>query len=387
MAAQQPAMAPDAELYRAESRASAAAARNRNLDMERSISNANHDRTLANSLSRNKHNSQDNNNSNDGTGSGIANNESAETLDEVDIERLGRMRPACFQSWYAEIGFVSVVVTSMMMSEYFISGFNIILPYVARSLDIPDSSRTWPAAAINLSTAALLLPFARMCDLYGGRTVFLAGHAWACIWTIVSGFSQNPVMLIVCRAMQGVGVGAFVPAGLALLGQTYRPGPRKNMVFAVWGALACLGFYFGIFMGAICVEFLTWSWFFYIGAILLVVIVIAGWFSIPKNLHDIDPTIKMDWLGVITIIPGLSLVVFAFTDGGHAPDGWKTPYIYVTLILGVLFLIAGVYTQGWVAKQPLLPPELFKPKYMKRLCVVLFCCYGCYGLFLFYASF
>lgn len=366
MAAQQPAMAPDAALWRESSRASAALARSRsNADA------ADAERTLSNT-------SPTNNTTPD-------NNDAA--LAETDIERLGRIRPACFPTWYAEIGFVSVVVTSMMMSEYFISGFNVILPFVAESLQITDAARTWPAAAINLATSALLLPFARMCDLYGGRVVFLAGHAWIMVWSVVSGFSANPVMLIVCRAMQGVGAGAFVPAGLALLGQTYRPGPRKNMVFAVWGALACLGFYFGIFMGAVSVEFLTWRWFFWIGAILVLLIVAIGWFSIPRNLHDIDPSVRMDWLGVVTIIPGLSLVVFAFTDGGHAPDGWKTPYIYVTLILGVLFLVAGVYTQGWVAKQPLLPPALFKPKYMKRLCVVLFCCYGCFGLFLFYSSF
>jgi MFS family permease len=310
-----------------------------------------------------------------------------EFFDKAQIERLGRQRPAVLSTTAAEIGFVFTIVVSMMMSEYFLSGFNIVLPSVAASLDASDSERTWPAAVPNLTTAAMLLPFARLCDRYGGRAVFMGGHVWLLVWSLVSGFSQNPVMLIICRAMQGLGSSAFLPAGLTLLGHTYRPGPRKNLVYSIYGAVAAIGFYFGIIIGAIAAQFLDWRWYFWIGTILELVVVVSGIITIPRHLGDIDPTVKMDWWGVCTIVPGLVLVVYAFTDGGHAPDGWRTPYIYVTLILGVLFFAAAVYVQGWVSAQPLLPADLFRPKYMKRLVASLFCCYGVFGVFLFYASF
>lgn len=75
----------------------------------------------------------------------------------------------------------------------------------------------------------------------------------------------------------------------------------------------------------------------------------------------------MDWLGFITIVPGLLLVVFAITDGSHAPKGWATPYIYITFILGVILLCTAIYVEGWIAQLPLLPFDLFAPKYMKPL--------------------
>lgn len=311
----------------------------------------------------------------------------SEYLDQATIERLGRQRPEALSNWLAESFFVFTIVMSMMMSEYFIGGFNIVLPPIADALEIPASSRTWPAGVTNLTTAALLLPFARLCDLYGGRVVFLCGHMWLLTWSLVSGFSQNTTMLIVCRAMQGIGSAAFLPAGLAILSQTYRPGPRKNFVFAIYGAFACIGFYFGIFVGALTAEYLDWRWYFWIGAIVGLAVGISGSISIPRHLDDVNPNARMDWLGVITIVPALVLIVFAFTDGGHAPDGWKTPYIYVTLILGILFLAVAVYVQGWVSAQPLLPADLFKARYMKRLMTALFLSYGVFGLYLFYASF
>ncbi|KAI1757540.1 major facilitator superfamily-domain-containing protein [Xylaria castorea] len=310
-----------------------------------------------------------------------------ETLDKAGLERLARQRPATFHNAYSEYGFVLSIILSMMMCEYFISGFNIVLPEVAIALDISDAERTWPAAVPNLTTAAFLLPFARLCDLYGGRYVFLGGHAWAFIWSLAAGFSPNPTILIVCRAMQGIGFSAFLPAGLALLGHTYRPGPRKNLVYSIYGAFACIGFYFGILIGALAGQFLNWRWYFYIGSILLFLVVVVGVVTIPRNLGDHDESAVMDWWGLVTVVPGLVLVVYAFSDGGHAPDGWRTPYIYVTLIVGVFFLAAFVYVEGWVAVQPLLPAEVFKPKYMRRLCIGLFCSYGIFGLFLFYSSY
>ncbi|KAI0202131.1 major facilitator superfamily-domain-containing protein [Astrocystis sublimbata] len=313
--------------------------------------------------------------------------ESPDILDKAGIERLARQRPAAFHNAFAEAGFVLSIIMSMMMCEYFISGFNIVLPEVATALAISDSERTWPAAVPNLTTATFLLPFARLCDMYGGRYVFLGGHVWSFIWSLAAGFSPNPTTLIVCRAMQGIGFSAFLPAGLALLGHTYRPGPRKNLVYSIYGAFACIGFYFGILLGAIAGQFLNWRWYFYFGSILLFLVLVVGFTTIPRNLGDHNESAVMDWWGLVTVVPGLVLVVYAFSAGGYAPDGWRTPYIYVTLILGVFFLAGFVYVEGWVAAQPLLPAEVFKPKYMKRLCAGLFCAYGIFGLFLFYSSY
>ncbi|KAI0599702.1 major facilitator superfamily domain-containing protein [Biscogniauxia sp. FL1348] len=310
-----------------------------------------------------------------------------EVLSKEDIERLGRQRPVSLPTAYTEVGFVFAVVASMMMSEYFISGFNIILPDIADALQIPDSERTWPAGVPNLTTAALLLPFARMCDRYGARVVFISGHVWLFIWSLISGFSQNSLMLIICRAMQGIGNGAFLPAGLALLGQTYRPGPRKNLVYGLYGACAVIGFYIGIILGAVAGELLNWRWYFWIGDILVFIVAVSGFLTIPRNLGDGNPNLSLDWLGITTIVPGLVLVVYALTDGGHAPDGWRTPYIYVTFIVGGLLLCAFAYIEGWISTEPLLPAEMFQTKYMKRLVGSLFCSFGVFGVYLFYASY
>lgn len=298
----------------------------------------------------------------------------------------GWRRPEILKTQRRESTFILTVIMSLMICEYFISGFNIILKDVADALHIPLPSRTWCAASVSLSTASLLQPLARVCDIYGCRQVFIYSQLWMTVWSIVGGCSSSGIMLIGSRAMQGVGCAASLPAGMALLGHIYQPGPRKNVVFALYGAFASIGFYLGILAGAVAAEYIGWRWYFWIGACINIIIGALGWLSIPNNLSDTQENLKVDWWGVLTIVPGLVLVVFAFIEAGNAPNGWRSSYIITTISIGGCFLLAAAYTQGWVSEQPLLPPELFKVRYMKRLTATLFCSYGAFGIYLYYAT-
>lgn len=273
--------------------------------------------------------------------------------------------------------------------EFFISGFNIVLPDVAKALDIPHGYQTWPASVFALVTGSFLLPFGRLADIYGAYIVFMSGLVWFSIWCLISGFSQNYIMLIVARALAGLGPAAFLPTGIALIAKTYRPGPRKNLVFSLYCAFAPIGFFIGIIIGGATTQLISWRWYFYVGSIILLITCLTSFATIPNDMKQCmveNAHIRMDYWGLLTIVPGLALFTFSITDGAHAPDGFKTPYIIATLILGVLFLAAAVYVQGWVAEQPLLPFDLFAPKHMGRMSVALFFAYGTFGIFLFYAS-
>lgn len=192
-------------------------------------------------------------------------------------------------------------------------------------------------------------------------------------------------MLICCRALQGLGPAAFLPSGVMLLGSTYRPGPRKNLVFSLYGALSPVGFFAGIFCGGISGEYLSWSWYFWIGAIFLFVVTPVAFLAAPsKPIPTQD--IGMDWWGVCTIVPGLVLTVYAITDSSHAPHGWAAPQIYLSFMIGIIFLGCAFYTQGWVAKAPLLPFDLFMVPSMVPLLLSLFFSFGVFGIYLFYSS-
>ncbi|KAK2614702.1 hypothetical protein N8I77_001507 [Diaporthe amygdali] len=308
------------------------------------------------------------------------------TFQKADLERLGRQRPDEFKTAVSEIFFCSSMLVSMLMSEYFISGFNIVLPTVSEELDIPIAAQIWPSSVFALIVGALLLPLGRIADIYGGFVVFNCGLAWFLVWTIIAGFSVNYKMLIAARALQGLGPAAFLPTGIMILGKIYRPGPRKNLIFSLYGAFAPLGFFFGVIMGGVAGEYLSWRWYFWLGAIVVGLCGVSAFFSIPRG--DLQTAgVEMDYWGVVTTVPALILIVFAVTDGAHAPKGWATDYVIVTFVLGVVLLGVSFVVEGWVASQPLLPASLFRPKYVKTILVALAFAYGNFGIFMYYASF
>ncbi|KAH7019683.1 major facilitator superfamily domain-containing protein [Ilyonectria destructans] len=307
---------------------------------------------------------------------------------QARIERLGRERPPIFTTRWSEIIFVFSISMSQFLTEYFVSGFTVILPTLIRELDIPQAASVWPATAFSLVIASTLLVFGRLGDMWGGYPVFMWGLAWLLVWSIIAGFSINPLMLDCCRALQGLGAAAFLPTGVMLMGSLYRPGPRKNLVFAVYGTSAVFGFFGGILMAGIVGQFKRWGFYFWIGAILTAITLLTSVLSIPRP-HSKDQTpskAKMDYPGAITIVCGLVLVVFSILQSAHAPAGWQTPYIPVCLILGVSSLLAAGHIETRISAQPLLPASIFTTPCMSPLLLALFLLYGTWGIFSVYGT-
>ncbi len=222
--------------------------------------------------------------------------------------------------------------------------------------------------------------------MFGGYAIYISGAGWLTISSILCGVSQSWFMLIICRALQGLGLAAFLPSGVMILGKTYRPGPRKNFVFSLYGACAAMGFFVGIFFSGLCSQYLTWRWYFFIGAILSAITTLSSIFYVPRDYKETRGNgSTMDWPGCALSVAGSVLFVFAIAYSSYAPEKWRTPYIPICLILGVLCIAILTYVEGWVVKNPLLPGDMFRVKYMTPLAIALLFLYGSLGVYLLYA--
>ncbi|KAF2089513.1 MFS general substrate transporter [Saccharata proteae CBS 121410] len=294
-----------------------------------------------------------------------------------------------FRSKIAEIAFVICMSMTQLLAEYLISGFGVILPYLVKDLSSSESiSMLWPTSVLTLVLASMTLPFARAVDIYGGYPIYMGGVFWLCLWSLICGYCRSEVMLDICRAMQGLALAAFQSAGFALIGSTYPVGKKRNVVLGVYGAMAPVGFFTGIAMSGLAVEYWTWPWYFWISSFMCGFALIMTYCTVPTaSWSDRDKSLKMDWLGAITTSSGLFLLAYSLAASSHVDGGWKSVQVLVPFIVGIVVLASSVVVELKIAQCPLLPLAFFKPKRIIPFMLGTLFFYGTFGVFLNYSNF
>ncbi|MCJ1310874.1 hypothetical protein MMC25_004542 [Agyrium rufum] len=268
------------------------------------------------------------------------------------------------QSLAKEILFITVVCAAQFMTQAGLALGIVPLHIIGESLQIQDAGTlSWFAAGYSLTVGTFILIAGRLGDVYGHRLLFLIGFVWFGVWSLLAGFSvwASPIFFICCRALQGVGPALLLPNALAIFGQTYEPGPRKNMVFSVFGANAPSGFVLSGMFTALLSERVWWPWAYWVMGIACFIFAVAGLLFIPKTPAPIfsdglSAWTRLDLTGSILGVSGLVLINVAWNQGPVV--GWTTPYTYTILIIGCAIFAAFVIIELRVAA-PLLPRAIF----------------------------
>ncbi|KAJ2986124.1 hypothetical protein NUW58_g5176 [Xylaria curta] len=308
-----------------------------------------------------------------------------------------------------ELVFFAVVSTANFTPH---SGFHqtlCILQLIATDLGATQPAQlVWLMAGYGLTVGTFILPAGRLGDIYGYKRLFLIGNLWFAVFSLLAGFAvfipiqtsihsqSRYAIFLLARILQGIGPALMIPNGVALLGVTYVPGPRKAMLFAIFGAMAPAS---AIISPAVTSLFalVWWPYAFWAFAIVLVGVAFAGLYVIP------DPPIvagrgeerfderrhrpglfnlcaELDVLGALTGVSGLVLISVALNQGSLA--GWQNAYVSVLLAAGILLCVLFVYVEKHVRK-PLIPLEALNVGVGFVLAAV-GCGWGCFGIYIFY---
>ncbi|KAJ6080518.1 hypothetical protein N7467_010271 [Penicillium canescens] len=137
---------------------------------------------------------------------------------------------------------------------------------------------SWFAAAYSLSFGTFILVAGRLGDVYGHRRMFVIGFCWFGLWSLLAGFSvwSTQMFFDCCRALQGIGPAILLPNAIAILGRTYPPGLRKEMIFSLFGATAPEGFIVGGVFSSIFAQLVWWPWAYWVMGIVCAMLALIG---------------------------------------------------------------------------------------------------------------
>jgi len=214
----------------------------------------------------------------------------------------------------------------------------------------------WVFSAFLIVQVVTIPIFGKLSDLYGRKRLFLLGVVVFMAGSALSGASRSIQELILFRAVQGLGFGAFVPTTIAIAGDLFPPDKRgrvQGLLFSVNG----VAFAIAPALGSFLTETISWRWIFYInlpvGVVSLIVILSAFKESRAKQAGAFS-----DWLGSAALAGFLGLLMFGLFLGGTtiAWESWSE----VAIFAGSALLFAAFVLAERRTREPVLPPRLFR---------------------------
>src|SRR6202043_1645679 len=136
---------------------------------------------------------------------------------------------------------LTLAATIVGSSMAFIDGsvVNIALPAIQQALHADAISTQWIVNGYLLLLGALVLVGGSAADLYGRRRIFLVGVVLFTAASVACAFSPDITVLVVSRAVQGVGAALLTPASLAMLGATFDEHERSHAI-GLWAGAGAL---------------------------------------------------------------------------------------------------------------------------------------------------
>jgi EmrB/QacA subfamily drug resistance transporter len=214
---------------------------------------------------------------------------------------------------------------------------------------------SWVVTAYLLSSTIVGPVYGKLGDLYGRKIVLQVAIVIFLVGSALCGLSQNMTELIGFRAIQGLGGGGLLVTTIAVIGDIIPPRDRGKYQ-GYFGGVFGVSTVIGPLLGGFFVDHLSWRWIFYVnlplGALALAVIATAF------HSHAAHVKRSIDYLGASLLAGGLSAVVL-FTSLGGTTWGWGSTQTIVTIVLGIVLLVAfGLVEQR--AAEPIVPLSLFR---------------------------
>ena len=246
-----------------------------------------------------------------------------------------------------------VATIASFIFPFMASTVNIALPSLGKELSLDTVMLGWVATAYLLSSAALLVPFGRIADIYGRKKIFTWGIGIFTLSSLLCGLANSATMLIAWRVLQGIGGAMLAGTAVALL-TTVFPANERGKVLGIIVAAAYLGLSLGPVLGGVLTQHLGWRSIFFVGALLgLLVLGVVLWKL--KGEWTGAKGERFDFAGSAIYVLGLVALVCGFNSFTLLPAGLGAGLIVGGAIGLSLFVMWEMRTGS-----PVLDISLFK---------------------------
>ena len=177
------------------------------------------------------------------------------------------------------------------------------------------------------------------------------------------GISDSLMMIIVFRAVQGLGGGMMIPVINATVADVYPPRERAR-IQGIYGSLFGIGLALGPVLGGVINDLFGWRWVFFINVPFLLVSLVLCLRSMPSVRKPGKPYIDFAGIALISSFLLVVLIILTFCGGTFA---WASPETVILVVAAVMLISGFVLTEKRV-KAPVIDLKLFSNKVVTWAC-------------------
>jgi EmrB/QacA subfamily drug resistance transporter len=233
---------------------------------------------------------------------------------------------------------------------------NVALPSIRIDLAFNESALVWVVNAYMLTFGGFLLLGGRLGDLFGQRKLFLLGIILFTSASLACGIANSQAMLIIARAIQGLGGAVVSAVALSLIMSLFTENGERAKAMGIYGFVCAGGGSVGVLLGGVLTSMLSWQWIFLVNLPIGIAVYAICLRLLPPGEPQTDVR-HMDIGGALTITASLMLSVYAIVNG-HAA-GWLSPMTGSLLGASLLLFIAFLVIESRVHR-PLVPLRFFR---------------------------
>jgi DHA2 family multidrug resistance protein-like MFS transporter len=249
---------------------------------------------------------------------------------------------------------------------------NVALPTIARELHASPAASVWVINAFQVTVTAIIVPLAALGDSVGYARVYRAGLAIFTLGSLACALSHSLELLIVARAVQGIGAAGIMSVGPAIYRSIF-PSAMLGRAVGYSGLVVAASTAAGPTIGGSILAFAPWPWLFLINVPLGIFDFVFSFRSLPKRSRPMQP---FDAVGAALVLPVFALLFIALD--GIAHDGSRAVSAIefaVALAFGVVFVVRSLRESA-----PLIDLRLFRSARFSFSAAVSFTSFTAQGL-------
>ena len=259
---------------------------------------------------------------------------------------------------------------------------NVALPKMESDLATTLPAMTWVINAYTLCMSALLLIGGAAADQIGRRRIFITGLSIFAVASVGCGLAPGVEILILARAVQGVGAALLIPCSLAIIGAAFDE-KERGAAIGVWSGASAITAGAAPLMGGWLVDHGSWRTIFLINPVIAVPTILIALRHLPES---VDPDAKkgLDGMGATVAFFGLGLLVYGLIAASDR--SWSSPIVVGSLLAGAVLLVAFV----WIERRspaPMMPLNVFRSLTFTGVNILTLLLYGALGGAMFFLPF